>query len=88
LHADCEEGLDEEGGAEVGAEPVEDPVGRGVVSVCVFIRLFWTGEREQGLFFERLGEREGLTYFKMLATSMIKGMSSEKPAELRVLWIE
>lgn len=25
LHADCEEGLDEEGGAEVGAEPVEDP---------------------------------------------------------------
>ena len=27
-------------------------------------------------------------YFKILATSMISGMSSEKPAELRVLWIE
>ena len=25
LHADCQEGLDEEGGAEVGAEPVEYP---------------------------------------------------------------
>lgn len=33
LHADCEEGLDEEGGAEVGAEPVEYSGGRVVRNV-------------------------------------------------------
>jgi len=27
---------------------------------------------------------EGCSYFKMLATSMMSGISSEKPAELRV----
>ena len=41
LNEDCEEGLDEEGGAEVGAEPVEYPA-------AVFVRgvyLFFEGLR-------------------------------------------
>jgi hypothetical protein len=71
LHGDCEERLDEERGAEVRAEPVEDPA---IVSVEMSSR--------------RLSKAGEKTYFRILATSMISGMSSEKPAELRVLWIE
>lgn len=77
LHADGEEGLDEERRGEVRAEPVEYPV----VSVSVFLPVFWSGT-------SMVGAERRLSYFKILATSIISGMSSEKPAELRVLWME
>ena len=34
-----------------------------------------------------MGKWEGGKYLRMLATSMIKGISREKPAELFVLWM-
>ena len=34
------------------------------------------------------GRVEERAYFRILATSIISGMSSEKPAEERVRWIE
>lgn len=72
LHDDGEQGLHEQRGAEVRAEPVEDPACGGQWLLC---------RRE-------LAVRGETTHLRMLATSMISGMSSEKPAELRVLWIE
>lgn len=60
---------------ERGTEVRAKPVEDPVmVSVETFLRLLSKGSDK--------------TYFRILATSMISGMSSEKPVELRVLWIE
>lgn len=70
-----EEGLEEEGGAVVCAEPVVDSV--------VGLERLVTGHLG-------CGKRGGLraAYLRILLTSMMSGMSSEKPADVRARWIE
>ena len=70
LHYDMEEGLDEQRGVESCAGVVEDPVGGPGVSTS----------EVRGPAVSRRAEQWGLSHLKKEATSMMSGMSREKPA--------
>lgn len=63
------------------AEPVVDPG----CKLVIFLRRKGLGTEGSTGQYGRVEER---AYFRILATSIISGMSSEKPAEERVRWIE